>query len=145
MPQASWITGRLSGESAASRFLYNTVLKRSSTYMTGVMVVATTVGAPRAPPPPPPLPLSRLLQLARAPAFPHVCTSRYCSAARSIAHAVPGAFPLQPWLTTSLPPFAVSPPRSCSGIGYDMFMNSLWRSWNKGKLWKDIKNNYKEE
>lgn len=74
MPQASWITGRLSGESAASRFLYNTVLKRSSTYMTGVMVVATTVG-----------------------------------------------------------------------IGYDMFMNSLWCSWNKGKLWKDIKNNYKEE
>ena len=45
MAQPSWITGRLSGESAGSRLLYNTILKRSSTYMTGVMVFATTVGA----------------------------------------------------------------------------------------------------
>ena len=36
-------------------------------------------------------------------------------------------------------------PCSLSGIGYDMVMNSFWRWWNKGKLWKDIKNNYKEE
>ena len=59
------------------------------------------------------------------------CRSR-CLSSAAVAHHLPASF-------------AVSPPRSCSGIGYDMFMNSLWCSWNKGKLWKDIKNNYKEE
>ena len=45
MPTPNWVAGRLREEPFVSRFFYNTVLKRSSTYMTGVMVVATTVGA----------------------------------------------------------------------------------------------------
>ena len=44
MPSPSWVQGRLAAEPAWSRFLYNTILKRSSTYMTAVMIVATTVG-----------------------------------------------------------------------------------------------------
>ena len=32
-----------------------------------------------------------------------------------------------------------------TGIGYDYFMNAIWDSVNKGKLWKDIKDNYAEE
>lgn len=45
MPQPAWIQGRLGTEGPLGRFFYNTVLKRSSTYMTGVMVTATVVGA----------------------------------------------------------------------------------------------------
>ena len=41
----AWVQGRLQQEPFASRFFYNVVLKRSSTYMTAVMIVATTVGA----------------------------------------------------------------------------------------------------
>ena len=74
MPQPSWVTGRLQPEPAASKFFYNLVLKRSSTYMTAVMIVATTVG-----------------------------------------------------------------------IGFDYGMNFIWDSHNRGKLWKDIKDNYKED
>ena len=48
MPQPAWVAGRLQKESFYSRFLYNTVLKRSSTYMTAVMVTATVTGALRA-------------------------------------------------------------------------------------------------
>ena len=44
MPQPAWVTGRLQQESFLSRFFYNTILKRSSTYMTAVMVVATATG-----------------------------------------------------------------------------------------------------
>ena len=44
MPSPSWVQGRLAAEPAWSRFLYNTILKRSSTYMTAVMITATTVG-----------------------------------------------------------------------------------------------------
>ena len=74
MPQPSWVTGRLQAEPASSKFFYNLILKRSSTYMTAVMIVATTVG-----------------------------------------------------------------------IGYDYAINAIWDNWNRGKLWKDIKNNFKEE
>lgn len=45
MPQPAWVAGRLQKESFASRFFYGTILKRSSTYMTAVMVVATITGA----------------------------------------------------------------------------------------------------
>ena len=31
------------------------------------------------------------------------------------------------------------------GIGYDYAMEGVWASVNKGKLWKDIKDNYKED
>lgn len=44
MPTPSWVAGRLGQEGALSRFVYNTFLKRSSTYMMSVMFVATTVG-----------------------------------------------------------------------------------------------------
>jgi len=74
MPQPAWVAGRLQKESAVSRFFYNTILKRSSTYMTAVMIMATA-----------------------------------------------------------------------TGIGYDYAMNAIWDFKNKGKLWKDIKMNYKEE
>ncbi len=46
MPTPSWVVGRLRPEGSASRWFYNTFLKRSSTYMATVMVTATTVGAP---------------------------------------------------------------------------------------------------
>lgn len=45
MPQPAWVAGRLQKESAVSRFFYNTILKRSSTYMTAVMIMATATGA----------------------------------------------------------------------------------------------------
>ena len=45
MPQPAWVTGRLQTEPFISRFFYGLVIKRSSTYMTFVMVVATGVGA----------------------------------------------------------------------------------------------------
>ena len=32
-----------------------------------------------------------------------------------------------------------------AGIGYDYAMNGVWNMMNKGKLWKDIKDNYAEE
>jgi hypothetical protein len=73
MPTPNWVAGRLREEPFLSRFLYGTVLKRSSTYMAAVMVVATTVG-----------------------------------------------------------------------IGYDYAMDGVWNMVNKGKLWKDIKNNHDE-
>ena len=44
MPQPSWVTGRLAAEPLWSRVLYGTILKRSSTYMTAVMITATFVG-----------------------------------------------------------------------------------------------------
>jgi len=74
MPAPAWVTGRLAAEPALSRFVYNTIFKRSSTYMTAVMIVATA-----------------------------------------------------------------------TGIGYDYTMNAMWDWKNKGKLWKDIKDNYSEE
>eukprot|EP00326_Haptolina_ericina_P026690 CAMPEP_0181192940 /NCGR_PEP_ID=MMETSP1096-20121128/13552_1 /TAXON_ID=156174 ORGANISM="Chrysochromulina ericina, Strain CCMP281" /NCGR_SAMPLE_ID=MMETSP1096 /ASSEMBLY_ACC=CAM_ASM_000453 /LENGTH=43 /DNA_ID= /DNA_START= /DNA_END= /DNA_ORIENTATION= len=30
-------------------------------------------------------------------------------------------------------------------IGYEYFMRAIWNFNNKGKLWKDIKDNYAEE
>ena len=45
MPQPAWVKGRLASEPFISRLWYNLVVKRSSTYMTAVMVVATSVGA----------------------------------------------------------------------------------------------------
>ena len=44
MSQPAWVKGRLQTEPYLSRLFYNIVLKRSSTYMTVVMIVATTVG-----------------------------------------------------------------------------------------------------
>ena len=32
-----------------------------------------------------------------------------------------------------------------AGIGYEYIMNGIWNVNNKGKLWKDIKNNYQED
>lgn len=49
MPQPAWVTGRLAPEPALSRFVYNTIFKRSSTYMTAVMIVATATGEERVP------------------------------------------------------------------------------------------------
>ena len=45
MPQPTWLTGRLQPEPWISRVFYDTVLKRSSTYMTAVMITATITGA----------------------------------------------------------------------------------------------------
>ena len=47
MVQPKWVTGRLQPEPFFSRFLYDTILKRSSTYMTAVMITATVTGTPR--------------------------------------------------------------------------------------------------
>lgn len=44
MPQPAWVKGRLQTEPYLSRLFYGVILKRSSTYMTAVMVVATTIG-----------------------------------------------------------------------------------------------------
>ena len=45
MPQPAWVKGRLQTEPFLSRLFYGLIIKRSSTYMTAVMIVATTVGA----------------------------------------------------------------------------------------------------
>ena len=45
MPQPAWVKGRLGSEPYLSRLFYGLILKRSSTYMTAVMITATTVGA----------------------------------------------------------------------------------------------------
>ena len=74
MPQPAWVKGRLAPEPFYSRFFYNTIVKRSSTYMMAVITTAMFVG-----------------------------------------------------------------------IGYDYAMDSVWCTINKGKLWKDIKDSYKEE
>ena len=44
MPQPAWVKGRLAPEPYLSRLFYGLIIKRSSTYMTAVMIVATTVG-----------------------------------------------------------------------------------------------------
>eukprot|EP00310_Coccolithus_braarudii_P020225 CAMPEP_0183351520 /NCGR_PEP_ID=MMETSP0164_2-20130417/25468_1 /TAXON_ID=221442 /ORGANISM="Coccolithus pelagicus ssp braarudi, Strain PLY182g" /LENGTH=76 /DNA_ID=CAMNT_0025523721 /DNA_START=32 /DNA_END=265 /DNA_ORIENTATION=- len=44
MPIPTWIAGRLQPEPAASRMLYNTLFKHSSTYMATMMVTATVAG-----------------------------------------------------------------------------------------------------
>lgn len=45
MPQPAWVAGRLRAEPFLSRFVYSNLFKRSSTYMTVVMITATTTGA----------------------------------------------------------------------------------------------------
>ena len=44
MVQPAWVKGRLGSEPFLSRMFYGLIVKRSSTYMTFVMVTATTVG-----------------------------------------------------------------------------------------------------
>ena len=45
MSMPAWIKGRLGTEPMISRMFYDLILKRSSTYMTAIMITATTVGA----------------------------------------------------------------------------------------------------
>lgn len=40
----AWLSGRLQPEPAASRMLYNTLFKHSSTYMATLMITATAAG-----------------------------------------------------------------------------------------------------
>jgi hypothetical protein len=103
MPQPAWVAGRLQKESAVSRFFYNTILKRSSTYMTAVMIMATATGAhARAG-------VERLL-LPR-----HRCRGR---AERHLSS-------LRASLTRSAAALR-------AGIGYDYAMNAIWDFKNKG-------------
>jgi hypothetical protein len=51
MSQPSWVAGRLQPEPAYSRFLYNLIFKRSSTYMTAVPTAAAAPHRCRGPPP----------------------------------------------------------------------------------------------
>ena len=44
MPQPAWVKGRLAPEPAASRFIYNTFFKRSSSYMATVIAFSTVAG-----------------------------------------------------------------------------------------------------
>lgn len=44
MAQPAWVKGRLGSEPFLSRLFYGLIVKRSSTYMTFVMVTATGVG-----------------------------------------------------------------------------------------------------
>ena len=44
MAVPAWVQSRVKPESPFSRFVYNTFFKRSSTYMTSVMVFATAAG-----------------------------------------------------------------------------------------------------
>ena len=44
MPQPAWVKSRLAPEPAASRFIYNTFFKRSSTYMATVIAFSTVAG-----------------------------------------------------------------------------------------------------
>ena len=127
MSQPAWVKGRLAAEPFFSRFFYGLIIKRSSTYMTFVMVTATTVGA-------------------LCPFFAHhlLRTFFYLLHARSAPLSRGGArvHSLSAYRMRNAHPHLLILP---TGIGYDYFMNAIWDSVNKGKLWKDIKDNYAEE
>lgn len=105
MPQPAWVKGRLAPEPYLSRLFYGLIIKRSSTYMTAVMIVATTVGTRSLPMLTPGLRASRK----RCAPLPFLLFLLALTSCASLAGPCPRA-----------------------GIGYDYMMNGVWNTINKG-------------
>jgi len=155
MVQPAWVAGRLQKESYFSRLFYSTILKRSSTYMTAVMIVATATGThnPRATGRPRPCQWFSNALVANAPehqvlsvllagiGYDYAMNAVWETKNKgvSIPHVARHLTANAPWLLAPAP---------CH-TGFRLWQESQMplglANRVSQKLWKDIKDNYKEE